>query len=510
MNGHGADATVGDAERWARRVGSLTADDLPRLLGPTDHAIALMLARWYAGAIHTSPQYGVRAWNGLIWEDDAVHGRLRAAAMETVQLLLAAADVIPIPVAVLAEAAARARGPQGSLEAAEAALRRRMRAQLTKWEFARNLNAVLDLATKRKPFLETIASFDRDPMALTVANGVLDLRTGTLAPARAERRLTKALDVAYDPAAPCPRFERFLAEIFPTDTADLARFLQRFVGLCLTGLVTEHILPIFHGDGRNGKTTLLRVLLALLGPFAQVAPLSLLLEGRHGRPSIPNDVARLAAVRFVVTSETPEHARLAEATIKTLTGGDRLNGRFLNHEFFDFDPTHKVLLVTNHKPTVRGRDHAIWSRIALVPFTVKFWKPEDDPPPGAPLADPDLGETLLTELPGVLRWAVEGCLAYQQHGLVRPEVVRAATEEYRVEQDALGPFLDECCVLDHAAWTLADPLYSRYVDWAKGTNEHVLTKKAFGMELGKRGFQAVKERGQRGRTGLRLRSGPDE
>jgi putative DNA primase/helicase len=410
---------------------------------------------------------------------------------------------------MLAAGVTRARKPETTPEDVAAILRRGMREKLKRWEFGRSLNTMISIASGRKPFLETIASFDQDPMALTVANGVLDLATGTLAPARPERRLTKALGVAYDPTATCPRFERFLTEIFPTDTADLVTFLQRFVGLCLTGLVTEHILLIFWGDGRNGKTTLLHVLLKLLGPFAQVAPLSLLLEGKHGRPSIPNDIARLVGVRFVVTSETPEHARLAEAIIKTLTGGDRLNGRFLNHEFFDFDPTHKVLLVTNHKPTVRGRDHAIWSRIALVPFSVKFWKPEDNPPSGAPLADPDLSDILLTELPGVLRWAVEGCLAYQRGGLIRPAIVRAATEEYRVEQDVLGPFLDEHCVTDHAAWTPTDPLYSRYAEWAKGANEHVLTKKAFGMELGKRGFPGTKEHQQRGRAGLRLRSGPD-
>src|SRR5204863_2610478 len=128
--------------------------------------------------------------------------------------------------------------------------------------------------------------------------------------------------------------------------------------------------PIWYGEGSNGKSTLLKVLMALLGPFAQVAPLSLMLEARNGRSAIPNDTARLVGVRLVVTSETPEHGRLAEATVKTLTGGDRLTGRFLHKEFFDFDPSHKVLLVTNHKPMIRGQDWAIWRRIALVPFTV--------------------------------------------------------------------------------------------------------------------------------------------
>jgi putative DNA primase/helicase len=503
MNGHSADATVRDAEQWAARVASLTADDPPLLLDPTDHSMAVMFERFYAGALHTSPQYGVKSWNGLIWEDDSTHGRHRELAVDTVLTLMAAADTIPIPAAMLASGASR--DSTTNIEDVEARLRRTMRAKIKKWENGGRLNAMIEMASLRKPFLEDIAAFDQDPMALTMTNGVLNLATGALTPPRSEQKLTKSLAIAYDPTATCPRFARFLTEIFPTDTEDLITFLQRFVGLCLTGRVREHLLPIFWGEGSNGKTTLLRVLMALLGPFAQVAPLSLLLESKHGRSTIPNDIARLVGARLAVTEETPEHGRLAEATIKTLTGGGRLTGRFLHHEFFDFDPTHKILLVTNHKPVIRGQDHAIWRRIALIPFTVKFWKREDHPPAGAPLEDPSLGDILLTELPGILRWAVEGCLAWQRGGLHLPKIVQAATAEYRAEQDVLGPFLDECCVIDPTAWIASDALYKRYETWAASANERPMTKKAFGTEIGKRGFPPAKEHQVRGRQGLCLR-----
>jgi putative DNA primase/helicase len=451
----------------------------------------------------------VKSWDGLVWEDDSTHGRHRELAIDTVQTLMAATDTIPIPAAMLASGVQREQ--RMSLEDVEVALRRAMRAKLKKWEQGGRLNAMIEMASLRKPFLEDIASFDRDPMLLTVANGVLDLQTATVSAARPEQKLTKALTIPYDPQATCPRFERFLREIFPTDTDDLVAFLQRWIGLCLTGVVRDHLLPIFWGDGSNGKTTLLKILRALLGPYGQVAPLSLLLDTGRGS-QIPNDRARLFGVRCVVTSETPERGRLDEQAAKTLTGGDPLTGRFLHKEYFDFDPTHKVLLVTNHKPVIRGQDHAIWRRLALVPFTVKFWRPEDQPPAGAPLADPGLSATLLGELPGILAWAVRGCLAWQQDGaIVLPKIVRVATSAYRHEQDRLGEFLEDCIIVESAAWISTTELYSRYETWAfqNESKKAVLSKKALGLELAARGFRPGKQHGARGWEGLRLRTEAD-
>jgi putative DNA primase/helicase len=215
---------------------------------------------------------------------------------------------------------------------------------------------LIEMASLRHPSLLDIGAFDRDSLLVTVANGVLDLRTGDLRPPRPDDFLTKALDVAYDPVAACPRFLQFLSELFPSDTEEMIGFLQRLVGLCLTGVVRDHLLTIFWGDGSNGKTTLLKILRALLGPFFQVAPFSLLLETRGSQTQIPNDVARLVGVRCVVCTETAEGGRLNEDVIKKITGSDPLVGRFLHKEYFDFDPTHKVLLITNHKPMIRGRD----------------------------------------------------------------------------------------------------------------------------------------------------------
>ena len=494
---------VFDAERWSANVASVTMDDIEALLAPTDHSMALLYERFFRDQIHSSPQYGVRTWGGRLWDQDSTLGRHRDWAVESIETLMAAALRVPIPAALIAER--KDANPLFSTDAIESAIRRDMRAAVKRWLGRNKLTAMIEMATLRKPFLEDIAAFDRDPLLFGVANGVIDLRRDTLVPARHDLMLTKASPVTYDPAATCPRFERFLAELFPTETEAIVAFLQHLVGWWLTGAVRDHVLPIFWGEGSNGKSTLLKVLLALLGPYAQVAPLSLLLESKYRATTIPNDVARLAGMRLVVTSETPERGRLAEATVKTLTGGDRLTGRFLHKEFFDFDPTHKILLITNHKPQIAGQDWAMWRRVALLPFGVKFWRAQDDPPPGALLEDPALAATLMTELPGILNWAIRGALGWQRaDGLHLPDVVRVATKEYQREEDALGPFLDERCVVDRTAWVSAKDLYDAYSEWVTKAHDKPMSTQALGRALTARGFKAVKRAGTRGWSGLVL------
>jgi putative DNA primase/helicase len=492
------DRTAAADARPPRQV-IVTSEDLDALLDPTDHSMAVFFERYTAGHCATSPEYGTRCWDGRVWRPDSTRGLHRAWAIETVHALMDAAETIPLPASLLV--------PQDSLASPEenaAPLRQRMRTRLKKYERGAALNAMLDMAARRRPCLVPMAAFDADPWALTVGNGVLDLQTGDLTPATPERRLTKGIAVPYDPGAICPRFTSFLAELFPTDTEEMVTFLQQFLGSALTGVIREHLLPIFWGTGANGKTTLLRVLRALFDEYYQIAPLSLLLDDRH-RTSIPNDIARLAGVRLVVVSETPPQGRLAEERFKVLTGGDPLTGRFLHHEFFDFDPTHKLIVVTNSKPVIKGAEHATWRRIALVPFTTTFWTRDTEPPDDIPRADPTLADTLLTELPGILAWCVEGCLAWQAAGaLALPRLVQVATAEYQEESDTLGDFLAARCVIERGAWGEAEPLYAAYV--AETSPDKPMTQTMFGRELTNRGFKVERQRGKRGRSGLRLRT----
>jgi Poxvirus D5 protein-like len=220
-----------------------------------------------------------------------------------------------------------------------------------------------------------------------------------------------------------------------------------------------------------------------------------LTETLMAKPSsgIPNDVARLKGARFVSASETEFGRRLAESLVKELTGNDTVSARFMRGEWFDFRPTHKTWLGTNHKPEIRGTDPAIWDRIRLVPFEVRI--PDEE-------IDRELPEKLRAELPGILAWAVEGCLAWQRGGLQEPRLVRAATNEYRVGQDVIAAFIDECCVVRGGVWAKFADLYGAYADWCDESNEKPEKKRAFGDLLSERGFAPA-----RGGKNVSIRNG---
>ena len=264
--------------------------------------------------------------------------------------------------------------------------------------------------------------------------------------------------------------------------ADLIEFLQRAIGYSLTGDTSERAFLILHGAGRNGKSTLLETVRAVLGPdYADRTRTETLLAKKEGE--IPNDVAKLRGLRFVTASEADEGRRLAEATIKDLTGGDAISARFMRAEWFSFLPQFKLWLGTNHRPVIRGTDNAVWDRIRLVPFDVRIPEAEQDK---------HLRDKLLAEAPGILAWAVEGCRSWRQDGLGAPREVREATAGYRGEMDVLGAFLDDCCIVDPNAHAAAKDLYAAYTRWCDENGERSLSQKAVGQRLAERGFDAVR------------------
>jgi putative DNA primase/helicase len=232
-----------------------------------------------------------------------------------------------------------------------------------------------------------------------------------------------------------------------------------------------------YGSGANGKTTALETIRALLGDYAARTPAETLLA-RHDN-AIPNDVAKLKGARFVSASETDEGRRLAEAQIKDLTGGDTISARFMRAEWFDFKPECKVWLSTNHKPVVRGTDRAIWDRLKLIPFDVRI--PESQ-------QDKKLLAKLQSELPGILAWAVRGCLEWQSEGLGVPDEVKSATEAYRSEMDVLAAFISDCCTLDTNLYAQATTLYQAYKRWCEDNGEKPKSQRFFGANLAERNF----------------------
>jgi putative DNA primase/helicase len=355
-----------------------------------------------------------------------------------------------------------------------------------KSESAASITAMAKLAESDLRIALAIEELDRDPFLFNVKNGTLDLRTGVLRPHTPSDHITKIGGCVYDEAAECPRWLAFLDRIFAGEP-ELVSFVQRFVGYALTGDVSEQILAFFYVPGANGKSTLLETVFATMGSYAKPGAPGLLVAKRNEEH--PTSIADLRGARLVTSVEVGDGKRFDEERVKQLTGGDTIKARHMREDFFSFAPTHKIIVAANHKPEVRGTDHAIWRRIRLVPFDVTI--PDEE-------KDPKLPAKLRGELPGILRWAVEGCLEWQRNGLRAPGSVLAATEGYREEQDQIGRWLTESTITDADASESATGLYVSYSKWCDVGGERSVTQTRFGRSLGERGLQ--KERDASGRT----------
>ena len=261
----------------------------------------------------------------------------------------------------------------------------------------------------------------------------------------------------------------------------LIAYLQRTAGYTLTGSTREQCLFLVHGPTKTGKSTYLAILRALLGPYGKQTDMQTFLH--KDRPEVRNDLADLAGTRYVYAVESQEGKRLAEGLVKQMTGGvDAMKARFLFEEFFEFRPQFKAYLGTNHLPTIKDSDDAIWERIRRIPFTVQIPKAE---------RNKDLEEDLLKELPGILAWAVQGCLTWRtSNDLQEPPAVVEATQGYRDEMDTLAQFLEECCVTGPAdvAKVKASLVASAYQPWCKRTGTLPMANLAFIKALEARGY----------------------
>ncbi len=362
-------------------------------------------------------------------------------------------------------------------------------------EAAYRIGAMVQLAQTEPGISVTSENLDSDPLLLNCLNGTIDLRTGKLLAHDRQNLCTKQVPVAFDPQATCPTWTAFLNRIMDGNRS-LIGFLQRAMGYALTGRTNEQVLFLLHGTGANGKSTFVETARSVFGDYAEQADFGTFLTGKNeGGPR--NDIARLKGARFVSAVEAGQGRQLAETIIKQVTGGDKITARFLYHEFFEFFPQFKLFLVANHKPQVAGTEEAIWRRIRLVPFTVTI--PDEE-------RDTELLEKLQRELPGILAWAVRGCLKWQEDGLGEPNEVVEATAAYRTEMDVFAGFFDDACVRDPRKTIPAGVLFEKYVEWCQDNGEEPATQKCFGAELRSQGFVPIKKGGMRSWKGLRLRT----
>jgi putative DNA primase/helicase len=407
-------------------------------------------------------------WDGARWRPDDT-GEVYRRAKETVR-------------SIYAEAA----------DAGDSAMRKALADHAKSSESRHRIEAMVDLARSAEGVPVLPQDLDNSPWLLNVPNGTVDLRTGELRKHRRDDLLTKLAGAEYHPDAEAPTFDAFLRRVLPSEP--VRAFVQRVVGYAITGDVSEQVLPFLWGGGANGKSTFINTVLSACGDYGMQAAPDLLLAKRTAHPT---ELADLFGARFVASVEVEDGRRFAESLVKQLTGGDRIKARYMRQDFFEFDPTHKVFLVANHKPEVRGTDHAIWRRIKLVPFDVTIPKAEQDP---------RLPELLRAELPGILAWMVAGCLDWRREGLGEPEEVSKATAEYRAEQDVLAAFITDRCVVRPGAMAQASDLYSAYKQWCADAGEEPVKQRAFGMSLTERRFKRTPRNGRTWYEGIGLRT----
>lgn len=350
-----------------------------------------------------------------------------------------------------------------------------------------NTSRVVSMLLAAAPYLRrTQRDMDADPLLLTITNGTLELRADSKLRLRSHDRsdmITRLAPVAFDPEADCPQFRKFLDRVLP-DRA-IQAFIQRWCGYCLTGDIGEQIMVVFHGQGANGKSTLLALLTELLGDYAMSAGIESFMHNdrKRGGDASP-DMARLPGARLVIASEPEVGARLSESIVKTLTGGERVAARHLHKPLFEFRPTFKLVFACNVKPSIRGQDEGIWRRVLMVPFTQTI--PEQE-------RVPHLHRKLFeAEGPGILNWALDGFRLWSESGLQVPDAIRAATAEYRHESDPIGEFIRTMTRRVEGASVQARRLYEAYTDWCKAAAVEPVSPTLFGRRLGDLGYHKAK------------------
>lgn len=350
-----------------------------------------------------------------------------------------------------------------------------------KSEMSGTINAALSMA--KKVLSVDSSEVDRNPWLFNCNNGTIDLRTGAIKPHDPDDLITKISDVSYNPDAVCPTFEEVLLRVAREDEkayTPISTFMKRWFGYCMSGSTREQKFVVHYGNGRNGKSTILDIISEVLCDYSGVAAPGLMMSSDKGRH--PTEIADLFGRRMVTAHETGEGGILREDFVKQATGGDKLKARYMNKDFFEFAPTHKLQLLTNHKPVIKGQDEGIWRRVLLVPYTAKFGTPEEVSVGKAHyVRDTKIVDRLENEKEGILAWMVQGAVEWYRDGLNEPDAVKTASKDYQNEQDRVYQFINEICDLgqDNSCYLTyghTDGVYPTYNRWCRMSGIHPLSK----------------------------------
>lgn len=351
------------------------------------------------------------------------------------------------------------------------------------WTLSRIRN-VLELASKQAGIGITGSEWDIKPMILPVENGVVGLNRGEFRAASASDYLRVFVPTRWRGLEhPAPRWEDLLLQIFGGDR-ELIAFFQRLVGYAISGDTSEQILGILCGGGSNGKSTLVDILSAVLGPdFSWTIQADVLMDsGRpEGNGAKPFIVA-LRNKRIVWASESREGGRLNSGLIKQLTGDGQITARGLYSLPVTFKQTHTIMLVTNHRPSMPGGgDEAIWRRVLMVPFSERFVESPAGPHEHRRIKG--ALSAILEEAAGILAWIVRGCLAWQASGLNPPISVLDSTTRYRQDEDLVSQFAEDRLIQSEDLELPAGDLYRAYTSWCEDLGHRPFSAKAFGQRM---------------------------
>ncbi|WP_405817294.1 phage/plasmid primase, P4 family [Streptomyces sp. NBC_01390] len=442
------------ADTVTRDQGAEAAEILARLvgqLGESDAMNAHALVAWCGGRIRYAPGLGFYSWDGSVWVRSDTRVRQEIHRMGAALVLA------------------------GQTQAARG------------FTMTSRIDALMtELRSVPMVRVEAV-DFDNRPDLLAFRNGVVDLRTGHVRPHDMRDMLTYGLDIDYRPEAACPRWESFLAEIFP-GMPDMPAYIQRLIGYGITGHVTEQAFAVMWGKGANGKSVLVDTLTAVFRAISKTTPFATFEAKASG--GIPNDIASLRGARLVMASEGESGAPMSEAILKRVTGKDMISARYLRREFFEFKPSFLLLLATNHKPKFKSQDEGLWRRVKLLPF-VRFFAPHE--------RDHSLDVRLLAEAEGIAAWAVRGSVQWYAGGLQDPQVITSASREYRETSDQLAGFFPGVLErTDDDQVMNGTEAFNTYLEWCEAENlpaRERWTRRTF--------YDAMEERGVSRRKTMR-------
>ncbi|HYD66109.1 phage/plasmid primase, P4 family [Azospirillum sp.] len=453
----------------------------------TDLGNAERFRERYRDKLLWCPAIGWLAWDGRRWSRDGADDLVKIAEHDTVRAIQDEADAVAESGDKEADDA-----PWGARDYVFKVDRDGNKTmysdKIASWGRASEaLNKLGALSKRGAPyFAVAIDKLDADKMMINVRNGTLVVRRRSegdyveFKPHDPSDLITKLAPVEFDPEAQRPAFDAFLAKVQPRD--EMRSFIQQWLGLSLTGDVTEQLLAFFYGKGGNGKSVLIDAVSFVAGDYGETVPIETFLDhgkARGGGQATP-DLAILPGVRFLRTSEPEKGAKLAEAMVKLVTGGEPIQARHLNRDFFKFYPQFKLTMSGNYRPTISGTDEGIWRRVRLVPFGITIPKEE---------RDIHLHEKLRAEASGILNWLLDGLRVWIDKGLHEPEDVLQATAEYRSASDPLGRFLSQCIVDSIGDRVQSSVLHQVYEAWCASAGENAWKNRGFSLAMDERGYK---------------------